>query len=756
MNIPTPDQLARGAAPPSTRRNQFQFLLDVAGRHWHWIVAFVIVGAIAWPTFHFFVNPQPEPRYTAETILGIRASPYDRGILGGIGARHDVVPLRPDLLVNRLREETSWADDVALALVRQDIAQADRHAGVFTEGELRRLANRVRASVRFQDSRQTDQITIRAISPTEDEARELAELTARVVIERNREYISQEEQRVHLYVLEQIEEVRERLDSAETAEWNFRQQIGFRSDESFLRDMEQMTDEMSTAETTRAELVAKMAKIEEELEQKNERLPEALGQLSDSLVNRLIGELEELLQEQLVMSITYTPEFPGLQLIAEEIEDKRAAIVAAVRQIDQSSPGGSAVWADRRQLREQYLQHQLEITALDIRVRTISDYLNEMVARLPQLAEQSRQHARLVHEAEQLRNQFNALREREFEIRTIMQRDSGQVERRAGLSVTVDTGPIGEMQTWVGALVGALVGFFFGLAVAFLWEQMDTSIRTIEDVTDYIGLEVIGQVPRMRFVGTDQPRNRRNRGTNVTLSKDTDVDPCIVTQHDPKSPVSEAYRTLRTNFQLTTFQIRPRSVMVTSAVPGEGKTTTAVNLAVTMADSGLRVLVMDTDLRRPNVHHVLKMERGLGLSDVLREGMDVRAVIRETHIKNLWMISSGRVPPNPSELLGSEAMRALMEELGGVFDLVICDAPSILVVTDPILLATTIDTSLLVVAVNNARRETILRAKRLLEQADANIAGVAVNGLEAGRRNYYYYYYYYDDRTRQRRAWFHA
>ena len=755
MNIPTPDELARGTGQPTTRRNQFQFLLDVAGRHWLVIVIAIFIGAVAWPLFNRFVNPMPEPRYTAETKIGIKKSLYDRGILGGIGSRFDVVPLDPRLLVNRLREETSWADDVALAMVQRDITQAERYAGLYSEDELRRLANRIRGAVRFQDSPNSDLITIRAMGASENESRELAELTARVVIERNREYINQEEQRIHQYVLEQIDDLRVRLDSAETAEWSFRQQIGFRTDDAFIRDMDAMNEEMNAAETTRAELIAKMAKIEEELQDKNERLPEALGQLSDSLVNRLIGELEELLQEQLVMSITYTPEFPGLQLIAEEIEEKRRAIIEAVRQIDQNVQGGSSLWADRRQLREQYLQHQLEITALDIRVKTIEDYLNDMVARLPELAEKSRHHARLVHEAEQLRSQFETLREREFDIRTAMQRDSGQVERRAGVAITFDAGPVGEMQWWVGALVGGLVGFFFGLALAFLWEQMDTSIRSMEDVTEHLGLEVIGQVPRMRFVMEAGGRPRRGTGTNVTLTGDKGVDPSIVTRHDPKSPVSEAYRTLRTNFQLTTFQIRPRTLMITSAVPGEGKTTTAVNLGVTMADSGVRTLIIDTDLRRPNVHHVLKMERGLGLSDVLRDKLDVRAVIRETRVPNLWMVSSGRVPPNPSELIGSEAMRRLMAELGGTFDLVICDAPSVLVVTDPVLLSTTMDTCMLVVAVNTARRETILRAKRLLEQTQVNIAGVAVNGLEAGRRNYYYYYYYYDDRAR-RKAWYHV
>jgi capsular exopolysaccharide synthesis family protein len=179
-------------------------------------------------------------------------------------------------------------------------------------------------------------------------------------------------------------------------------------------------------------------------------------------------------------------------------------------------------------------------------------------------------------------------------------------------------------------------------------------------------------------------------------------------------------------------------------------------MAVTFADSGLRVLIIDTDLRRPHVHHVLKMRRGPGLADILREGRDYRTIVRETSVRNLSLISSGRVPPNPSELIGSQRMQDLMEELGREFDMVICDAPSVLVVTDPVLLATDVDAVVLVVAVDNARRETIYRARQLLDTAQANIAGVVLNGLEATRRHYYYYYYYYEDSaSRRRRRWIH-
>jgi capsular exopolysaccharide synthesis family protein len=120
-------------------------------------------------------------------------------------------------------------------------------------------------------------------------------------------------------------------------------------------------------------------------------------------------------------------------------------------------------------------------------------------------------------------------------------------------------------------------------------------------------------------------------------------------------------------------------------------------------------------------------------------------VVRPTRIQNLWVLSSGRVPPNPSELIGSEGMKQVMDRLSGEFDLIICDAPSILVVTDPVLMATHADTVILVVSVERAKRETVQRARKLMDAAKAHISGVVLNGLEASRRHYYYYYYYYDE-----------
>ena len=197
--------------------------------------------------------------------------------------------------------------------------------------------------------------------------------------------------------------------------------------------------------------------------------------------------------------------------------------------------------------------------------------------------------------------------------------------------------------------------------------------------------------------------------------------------------------------------------MITSAVPAEGKTTTNVNLAVVLAQNGARVLLVDADLRRPNVHSVLRLQRSPGLSEVLGDEVDVHDVMQATAVPNLLAVTSGRLPHNPSELIGSDRMKQLLQKLRQEFDFVLCDAPSLIVVTDPLLLAKHVDSVMMVVSANNARRQTILRALKLLETSNCDIVGLILNGLKPARPGHYYYYYYYNGKTpRNQKRWYHS
>lgn len=212
----------------------------------------------------------------------------------------------------------------------------------------------------------------------------------------------------------------------------------------------------------------------------------------------------------------------------------------------------------------------------------------------------------------------------------------------------------------------------------------------------------------------------------------------LITLANPKSPVSEAYRTLRTNIQFSSLDKPLRTLLVTSSSPNEGKSTTLGNLAVTFAQAGYRVILVDCDLRRPSLHEVFRIENSAGLTSLIIDDNPASGLARETSVPNLRVIPAGPLPPNPSELLGSQRMDKVIEVLKSEADFVLFDCPPILAVTDAAVLARKVDGVLLVVSAGKTKREHAARAKLLLDKVNANILGVALNNAEFDSALYKY------------------
>lgn len=216
----------------------------------------------------------------------------------------------------------------------------------------------------------------------------------------------------------------------------------------------------------------------------------------------------------------------------------------------------------------------------------------------------------------------------------------------------------------------------------------------------------------------------------------------IITDINPKSPISEAYRTLRTNIEFSSFDEQIRVIMLTSAGPGEGKSTTAANLAVAFAQAGKKVLIMDADLRKPTLHHTFSKTNRWGLTNIIAGQAEVKEVISQTEINNLDLLASGPIPPNPSELLASKRMSALLEELRLIYDIIIVDTPPALAVTDAQIMSTKCDGVVLVIDSGKVKREIALKVKMNLEYVNARILGAVLNNIDRKDGESYYYYYY--------------
>ncbi|WP_203641084.1 CpsD/CapB family tyrosine-protein kinase [Levilactobacillus andaensis] len=217
----------------------------------------------------------------------------------------------------------------------------------------------------------------------------------------------------------------------------------------------------------------------------------------------------------------------------------------------------------------------------------------------------------------------------------------------------------------------------------------------------------------------------------------------LVTYTEPTGMISEQFKTIRTNIEFSSVDKKLNSILFTSSEPSEGKSTVSNNMAVTWADQGTRVILVDADLRRPTVHRTFDSSNRNGLTTYLSGNIDLESVIQQTMVQNLSVITSGPVPPNPSELLGSERMSTLLAELIEKFDLVIVDAPPVNTVTDAQLLATRVDGTVLVVPQGIADKNGVRRAKQLLETVHANILGAVMNRVTASKSTGYYGGNYY-------------
>jgi polysaccharide biosynthesis transport protein len=339
-------------------------------------------------------------------------------------------------------------------------------------------------------------------------------------------------------------------------------------------------------------------------------------------------------------------------------------------------------------------------------------------------------------------------------------------------------------------LLALLVGLFGGVGLAFLFEHLDNSIKTFDDIEKYTGLPALGVVPvfsqngpenrfpegykiKVQKPGFNEERKKNKewkkahtqaakRGDLTALAgqmneseravlaalprdaKDSIIDSVdLVTLLSPKSNIAECYRSIRTSLLLASAAPRPKCIAVTSALAQEGKTATLSNLAVTLAQAGKKVLVVDADLRKPRQHQIFKIKNVNGLTDFLTHQIEAKDLIKLTETPNLAIINAGPVPPNPVELLGSERMGVLITAVRNTFDYVLFDTPPILAVTDALDLGSMLDAAVLVVWGEKTSREALKRAQEKLRTVNIRTLGVVLNKVHIRKHDYYFRQGYY-------------
>jgi capsular exopolysaccharide synthesis family protein len=213
----------------------------------------------------------------------------------------------------------------------------------------------------------------------------------------------------------------------------------------------------------------------------------------------------------------------------------------------------------------------------------------------------------------------------------------------------------------------------------------------------------------------------------------------LITETDKASPISEQYRTIRTNIEFSSIDKELKTFVVTSSGPGEGKSTTAANLAVVMAQNGQSVLIVDADMRKPTGHYTFGVMNNRGLTNVLSKQDTLDEAVQKTKVENLSVLTCGPIPPNPAELLNSRMMELILENAQELFDTIIIDTPPVMAVTDAQILASKCDGTILVISSGKAEKEQVKKTKELLVKANANLLGAILNNKDVDEGHYYYY-----------------
>ncbi len=469
-----------------------------------------------------------------------------------------------------------------------------------------------------------------------------------------------------------------------------------------MQRLSELNEALTKAESDR---IAKEALYKQTRNRNYDSLPPIL---ENTLIQELKQAYIQLDAEYMRRSETFKPEYPEMVRLKNQMETflkrldaEMGRIIAGIKNDYESSLRRESL------LRESFRRQKAK--AMEMKQKAI-------------------QYNILKREADTNRDLYNALLQRMKEAGVSAGITASNIQIVDGAELP--TKPF-KPNKRLNLLLATVVGLFLGLGLAFFFEYLDNTIKTPEDVEQLIQLPSFGMIPEISY----ERRRRLDEGTVYPVE--------LVTFGHPKSMLSEAYRNVRTSILLSFSEKPPKRIAISSPNPAEGKTTTVINTAIALSQTGARVLIIDSDMRKPRVHAVFGEENGVGLSNFLSGNAELRSVIKKANIPNLYYIPSGPIPPNPSELLGSSLFKTTMQFLGEKFDHIILDSPPVLGFADSIILSASVDGTLLVVSGGKTPRETLQRAKDVLDQVNAKILGVVINQVDIGRSDYGYYYYRY-------------
>ena len=617
----------------------------------------------------------------------------------------------------------------------------------------------LKGNVDVETKRETDILIVSFESTSKIEAMKAANAISEALKEQNTEYARIEFTNAREFLSEQLEESELRLRSSEEDLRLYKIENGI----SMLSEETRQLIEQSS------EIEAELSSALTDYQVKSQHLDYLITELSkqDSLISNVNAILSSPLLEQLRMEIVanqtryvklltkpeYTPDHPELVSLKEEIENGKEKLNEELKKIVAVKSGTSDPLQYRTELTSKIAAARIEKNIAESKVTSLQEEVEKYNQQMTILPDTELQLARM--------ERNYSIDEKTYQLLTQKYEDAKIAEKSKIGNVRVveharlPKSPI-KPNKRMNLMIAIAMGLGLGVGTSILLHALDSKIRTYDDIKKYVNLPVLGTIPfitiddqdidyvEQMIVETDDDKEREKLRT-----VQQQIEARLISHYAPKSSTSEAFRILRTNIINKKVENEPLSVVITSSGPKEGKSTILSNLAVTLAQMNAKVLLADLDLRRPMVHTLMGFEKESGMSDVLYDkNASYKDYIKRPVVQNLDVITSGFIPPNPSELLASPRMDDLINELQADYDYILFDAPPVMAVTDTMIIAKKVNNLILVTRVELAEKSVIKRIKEIFEHIDIDITGVVINGIQPHRYyssyeyNYYYYYYY--------------
>jgi len=612
--------------------------------------------------------------------------------------------------------------DTHVELIQGQPVAAETATWLKTRGGPALSPSAIRRSLRVKAVPKTQLVRVSARRPTPAEAAKVANAAAECYVEMNRGRARSSAESASRYLAEQLAMARQNVNETEQALRAFNESTGTVAVDAAVADLVGRVSLLQVdADRTAADLAEaqrNLSRVRAQLDQQNRGL--AAGRMVDNeMLRALQTRLAELEGRRLEAQARYTEAFPAP---LEEIDAQIEAVRRQLREEIKNVIGTGASLDLHHTLAEALIVGEAKAASLESRHRALQGSLRQANQELHRVPAQQISLARLQRQQEVAQNVYSDLlkRSQEIEVGRVMALGNTDIAENA-IAPRVPVKP----DVPLNLAFGLVLGLAIGIGLALLQDQFDNTVRDQEEVARLVDSPILGTVPLFEASKASPASGRHLQGRTL-----------------------EAYRALRYSLNFVVPGEGARVILVTSANPLEGKTTTALNLASAAAASGRRAVLVDGDLRRPSVHRLLGLDEGKGVTDVLVGEATLSEALREADGSHLKVLTAGTRAPNPADLLDSAAMKGLVAELRKQADLVVLDSPPLLSVADSLVLADLSDAILLVCVPGTSHRRDLQRSRLLLAHIGRALAGVVLNKVEYrsgyGYYQRYYYHGYYD------------